>query len=110
MQALNAGFEASTTSVAAAGTPSRAVAARYTLLPGWVAVSVRAQELRIGNGRELRVQIAVGECAVDRGTGVRAIDAEICNLAHQRLRFRPALNRQGQAVAGWFGYRQTPPR
>ena len=52
----------------------------------------------------------VSECAVDRGTGVRAIDSMICNLAHERLRFRPALNRFGQPVAGWVGYRQTPPR
>jgi protein TonB len=52
----------------------------------------------------------VGECIVDRGTGVAAIDSEMCNLVHQRLRFRPALNRSGQAVAGWFGYGQTPPR
>jgi protein TonB len=52
----------------------------------------------------------VSECAVDRGTGVRTIDAEICNLAYRRLRFRPALNRSGQPVAGWFGYRQTAPR
>ena len=52
----------------------------------------------------------VSECIIDRGTGVRAIDSDICNLAYQRLRFRPALNRAGQPVAGWFGYRQTPPR
>ena len=52
----------------------------------------------------------ISECAVDRGTGVRAIDGVICNIAHERLRFRPAVNRQGQAVAGWVGYRQTPPR
>ena len=52
----------------------------------------------------------VSECIIDRGSGVRAIDSEICNLVHQRLRFRPALNRSGQAVAGWFGYRQSAPR
>jgi protein TonB len=46
----------------------------------------------------------VGECTVDRGTGIAAIDSAMCNLAHDRLRFRPALNRSGQAVAGWFGY------
>jgi hypothetical protein len=32
------------------------------------------------------------------------------DLAHDRLRFRPAVNRIGQPVAGWVGYRQTPPR
>lgn len=52
----------------------------------------------------------VADCIVDGGTGVAQIDSEMCNLAHQRLRFRPALNRSGQAVAGWFGYGQTPPR
>ena len=52
----------------------------------------------------------VSECMVDRGTGLPAIDSTICNLAHERLRFRPALNRSGQAVAGWFGYAQRAPR
>lgn len=52
----------------------------------------------------------VSECMVDRGTGVPSIDAVMCNLAHERLRFRPALNRSGQAVAGWFGYAQPAPR
>lgn len=51
----------------------------------------------------------ITECTVDHGTGVAAIDDTICNLAHDRLRFRPALNRLGQPVAAWFGYRQTPP-
>jgi protein TonB len=52
----------------------------------------------------------VSECTVDRGTGVAAIDSAMCNVAHDRLRFRPALNRAGQAVAGWFGYAQPAPR
>lgn len=52
----------------------------------------------------------VSECTVDRGTGVAAIDSALCNLAHDRLRFRPALNRAGQPVAGWFGYAQPAPR
>ena len=52
----------------------------------------------------------VAECTVDRGTGDRAIDSALCNIAHERLRFRPALNRNGQAVAGWFGYAQPAPR
>ena len=52
----------------------------------------------------------VAECMVDRGTGIAAIDSTICNLAHERLRFRPALGRSGQAVAGWFGYAQPAPR
>jgi protein TonB len=52
----------------------------------------------------------VAECNVDRGTGIAAIDNGMCNLAYERLRFRPALNRNGQAVAGWFGYAQPAPR
>jgi protein TonB len=52
----------------------------------------------------------VMECTVDRGTGVAAIDSVMCNIARDRLRFRPALNRSGQAVPGWFGYAQRPPR
>jgi protein TonB len=52
----------------------------------------------------------VAECIIDRGTGVAAIDSAICNMAHERLRFRPALNRNGQKVAGWFGYAQPAPQ
>jgi protein TonB len=47
---------------------------------------------------------------VDRGTGVASIDALMCNLAHDRLRFTPALDRSGRPVAGWFGYAQPAPR
>jgi periplasmic protein TonB len=52
----------------------------------------------------------ISECTVDRGTGFAAIDLTVCNIAHDRLRFRPALNRSGQPVAGWFGYAQPAPR
>src|SRR5690242_12643675 len=52
----------------------------------------------------------VSECTVDHGTGLAAIDSAVCNVAHDRLRFRPAVNRAGQAVAGWFGYAQRAPR
>jgi protein TonB len=52
----------------------------------------------------------VSECTIDRGTGIPSIDSAMCNLAHDRLRFRPALNRGGVAVAGWFGYAQPAPR
>ena len=52
----------------------------------------------------------VAECTVDRGTGIPGIDGMMCNIAHERLRFRPAVNRNGQAVAGWFGYAQPAPR
>jgi len=52
----------------------------------------------------------VSECNVLRGTGDPSIDNAMCNIAHDRLRFQPALNRSGQPVAGWFGYAQRPPR
>jgi protein TonB len=62
----------------------------------------------------LRIRVSpqgyVSECNVLRGTGNLEIDAAMCNIAHDRLRFRPAVNRSGQAVAGWFGYAQRPPR
>ena len=52
----------------------------------------------------------VAECTIDRGTGLPSVDNGLCNLVHERLRFRPAVNRSGQAVAGWFGYAQPAPR
>lgn len=52
----------------------------------------------------------VSECTIDHGTGLPSIDNVLCNLVHERLRFRPALDESGQAVAGWFGYAQPAPR
>lgn len=59
----------------------------------------------------LRIDIQgyIAECLIDRGTGVASIDGSICNLAHDRLRFHPALDHGGEAVAGWFGYAQPAP-
>ena len=53
---------------------------------------------------------AVLQCIVDRGTGVPPIDGNFCNIARERLRFRPGFNRQGQAVADWVAYGQQPVR
>jgi len=50
------------------------------------------------------------ECIIDQRTGVPAIDAQICHIARERLRFRPALDRNGRRVADWAGYGQEPPR
>lgn len=50
------------------------------------------------------------QCIVDQGTGVPAIDSQVCAIARQRLRYRPALDRSGQRVADWAGYGQEPPR
>jgi protein TonB len=52
----------------------------------------------------------VSQCIVDRGTGIPTIDSTVCNQVQTRFRYRPALSRAGQPVAGWAGYRQTPPR
>jgi protein TonB len=52
----------------------------------------------------------VAECMIDRGSGAPVIDASLCNIVHERLRFRPAVDRSGQPVAGWFGYAQPAPR
>ena len=53
---------------------------------------------------------AIVQCLVDQGTGNPAIDNQVCAIARQRLRYRPALNRSGQRVADWAGYGQEPPR
>ncbi|WP_310468593.1 energy transducer TonB [Sphingomonas sp.] len=50
------------------------------------------------------------QCIIDRSTGVRAIDDQVCAVARQRLRFRPALDRNGRRVADWAAYGQEPPR
>jgi protein TonB len=52
----------------------------------------------------------ITECIVDRSSGLAAVDSAVCNIARERLRFRPALNRYGQRVADWFAYGQRPPR
>ena len=53
---------------------------------------------------------AIIQCIVDQGTGVPGIDSQVCAIARQRLRYRPALDRSGQRVADWAGYGQEPPR
>lgn len=53
---------------------------------------------------------SVIQCIVDRGTGNRAIDSQVCATIQARLRYNPARNSSGQAVAGWSGYVQEPPR
>ena len=50
------------------------------------------------------------ECVLDQRTGVPMIDTQICHIARERLRFRPALDRNGRRVADWAGYGQEPPR
>lgn len=60
----------------------------------------------------LRIDASGGvqQCIVDRGAGDPNIDATLCRLVETRFRYRPAVNRNGHAVAGWTGYVQPPPR
>ena len=53
---------------------------------------------------------AVIQCEVMRGSGYPGLDAHVCAIIQQRLRLTPAINRKGQRVADWFGYRQEAPR
>jgi protein TonB len=53
---------------------------------------------------------SVIQCEVMRGSGYPGLDTQVCAVIQQRLRFTPALNRKGQRVADWFGYRQEAPR
>ena len=74
------------------------------LLEAWPRGAQLFLRLKIGaNG-------GVTQCIVDRGTGNPAIDSTVCATVQQRFRYSPALNRSGQPVAGWAGYRQVPPR
>ena len=52
---------------------------------------------------------SVVQCIMDRGTGNRRMDDDICAIVQQRLRYRPALDGDGRPVADWAGYRQEPP-
>ena len=47
------------------------------------------------------------QCDVMRSFGDRLIDDWTCRLVTERAVFRPAVNRQGEAVAAWFGYVQS---
>jgi len=53
---------------------------------------------------------AIIQCIVDQGTGIPRLDSDVCAIVRQRLRYQPALNRNGQRVADWAGYGQEPPR
>ena len=47
------------------------------------------------------------QCDVMRSFGDRLIDEWTCRLVSERGVFRPAVNRQGEPVAAWFGYVQS---
>lgn len=50
------------------------------------------------------------QCIVDRGTGDPSFDSRVCAIAQARMRYRPALDREGRRVADWAAYGQEPPR
>ena len=53
---------------------------------------------------------AIIQCDVFQGSGDPSVDAQVCAIARQRLRYRPGLDASRQRVADWAAYRQTPPR
>ena len=50
------------------------------------------------------------QCDVFQGSGDPTVDAEVCAIARQRLRYRPGLDANRQRVADWAAYGQRPPR
>ena len=50
------------------------------------------------------------QCDVFQGSGDPAVDAQVCAIARQRLRYRPGLDANRQRVADWAAYGQRPPR
>lgn len=49
----------------------------------------------------------VSSCRVGRSFGNPVADQWTCSLITQRGQFRPALDRSGRPIAGWFGYSQA---
>ena len=48
------------------------------------------------------------DCRVVQSSGVPSIDDETCRLVTSKLRFRPARDRQGNAMVERYGYLQYP--
>lgn len=46
-------------------------------------------------------------CSVANSTADAQATALMCSLVQQRIRFNPALNRDGQPISARYGYRQT---
>lgn len=69
------------------------------------------------SGGILRFTLAVdprgraGDCVVDRSTGDRRLDEQLCRQLQRRARFEPATNAQGNPVQGSFtsSLRISPP-
>lgn len=50
------------------------------------------------------------QCDVFQGSGDPSVDAQVCAIARQRLRYRPGLDAGRRRVADWAAYGQRPPR
>lgn len=50
------------------------------------------------------------QCDVFQGSGDRGVDQQVCDIARQRLRYRPGLDANRRRVADWAAYGQRPPR
>lgn len=50
------------------------------------------------------------QCDVFQGSGDPSVDQQVCDIARQRLRYRPGLDADRRRVADWAAYGQRPPR
>lgn len=48
------------------------------------------------------------DCKINRSIGDPVIDAETCRLVESKVRFRPAIDRDGRPYVAWYGYVQFP--
>lgn len=58
----------------------------------------------------VRVQVdgRASDCKINRSSGSPLVDYWTCRLVEQQVRFRPAINEQGQPYVAWYGYIQAP--
>lgn len=58
----------------------------------------------------VRVQVdgRATDCKVNRSSGNPVVDQWTCRLVEERVRFRPAIDDNGQPYVRWYGYIQTP--
>lgn len=65
------------------------------------------EEVSVGVIYKVNVDGRVSDCKVRRHSGMADIDAMACRLIERRFVFRPARNRNGDAVASWVGETHT---
>ena len=58
----------------------------------------------------VRVQLdgRATDCKVNRSSGDQIVDRWTCHLVEQKVRFRPALDDNGEPYVAWYGYVQSP--